>query len=195
MHVAPVASSSRPVAQTAAPAPLAGMARLSEIARHWKVSPATAKAILRAAGIKRLPRGRGFYAWASIWRLEGAGQVEPADFEAYREALLDKKALAGRYGISERTARRWLAENQVPAIRLSPRILRARRIDLDRDDDAPPRRRGADRSGGALICPDRIDGDDQCCSVAMALGEDFGPHLQLSSPKGKNMFKNTYRIF
>jgi len=105
MHVAPVASIRR-VAQTTAAAPLAGMALLSEIATHWKVSPATAKAILGAAGLKPLPRGRGFYAWASIWRLEGAGQVEPADFEAYREALLNKKALAERPAARSAAGRR-----------------------------------------------------------------------------------------
>ena len=136
MHVVPLARQTRGLAKVTAPTPLAGMATLSAIARHWKVSPATAKTILAAAAIAPLRRGRGYYSWSSIWRLEGSAKVEPADFEAHREPLLDKQALAERYGISERTARRWLAEDQVRAIRLSARVLRARRVDLDRADDA-----------------------------------------------------------
>jgi transcriptional regulator with XRE-family HTH domain len=114
----------------------AGFTPLVSVAAHWRVDTATARTILDAAGVRPLLRKRRrLYAWTDIWRLEGAGDVAPDDVDAFQAPLLTKRDIAERYGLSERTARRWLTEETVPAIRLSERVLRARAITLDRDDD------------------------------------------------------------
>ena len=114
----------------------AGFAPLVAVAAHWRVDTATARTILDAAGVRPLLRKRRrLYAWTDVWRLEGAGDVAPDDFAAFQAPLLTKYDSAERYGLIKRTARRWLAKKTVPAIRLSERVLRARAVTLDRDDD------------------------------------------------------------
>jgi hypothetical protein len=112
------------------------MATAAAIARHWAVSSATAAAILERHGARPLRRGRGYYHWRDVWRVEGhTAPVPPEQHDAMTAPLLDKAGIMARYGVKERTARRWLADGTLPAIRLGERILRARASDLDRDDD------------------------------------------------------------
>lgn len=115
------------------PRSLAGYARLNQVAKHWDVRVSTAKALLDARGVRGIRRrGRLYYLWYQIWRLEGAQAVPPEDYERFREPLLDKHYLVNEFGLSERTARRWLAEGELPAIRLADRIVRLREVDLER---------------------------------------------------------------
>jgi len=41
------------------------------------------------------------------------------------------REVAARLRVNERTVRRWIAENKLPAVRLAGRLLRVRRADVD----------------------------------------------------------------
>lgn len=114
-----------------------GYAALSVVATHWRVSPETARKLIRAVGIRTIRRrGRRYVAWRDVWALEGANEVPEHLWSAYQAPLFDRTDLAAHYGLSERTARRWLEHGTVPAIRLSDRIVRVRPIDVDGDEFA-----------------------------------------------------------
>lgn len=116
---------------------LAGFAPLPTIARHWRVTPETARLILPLFSVRVMRRGgRAHVSWLDIWRIEGLLDPDPALFEELRLPLLTRDDVADRYGVSKRTARRWMSSGEVPTIRLSPRILRVREGDLDRSDAA-----------------------------------------------------------
>jgi predicted DNA-binding transcriptional regulator AlpA len=115
---------------------LAGYAPLATICRHWKVTSGTARSLLAPSGVRIIRRsGRGFVSWLDIWRLEGLSAPLSEDFDSLRKPLLRRDDVAARYGISQRTALRWMSKGELPTIRLSPRILRLRESDLDRLDD------------------------------------------------------------
>jgi len=114
-----------------------GYATVGEVAAHWRVTRETANRILherRASTIRR--RGRRYVAWRDVWLVEGAARVTEDVFSDYREPLFTTSDVAERYGVSERTARRWMEDGDVPAIRLGERILRVRPRDLDAQDEA-----------------------------------------------------------
>ncbi len=109
------------------------LAPVPAIAAHWRVRTETARRVLAAHGVPTIVReGRRYAAWADVLTIEGV----PGDTSdiPVREPLLTRDDVAERYGVSPRTARRWLSLGHLPAIRLGPRILRARRADLDADD-------------------------------------------------------------
>jgi len=109
------------------------VAPLSAVAAHWRVRTETARRILAAHGVPTIVRGgRRYAAWTDVLTIEGVSG--DAREMAVREPLLTRDDVAERYGVSPRTARRWLGLGHLPAIRLGPRILRARRADLDADD-------------------------------------------------------------
>jgi hypothetical protein len=66
--------------------------------------------------------------------MEGASDVPEDLWPAYKAAMLTRTDLEEHYGLSARTARRWLEYGEVPAIRLSGRVLRVRPIDVDGDE-------------------------------------------------------------
>jgi hypothetical protein len=66
--------------------------------------------------------------------MEGSGNVPEDLWPAYKAAMLTRTDLEEHYGLSPRTARRWLEHGEMPAIRLSDRILRVRPIDVDGDE-------------------------------------------------------------
>ena len=115
---------------------LAGFAPLTTLGEHWQVTSQTAAALLAERSVRTIRRsGRIYVSWLDIWRLEGISAPRPDDYDRLREPLLRRRDAAARYGISERTALRWMANGELPVIRLSPRILRLRESDLDRLDD------------------------------------------------------------
>lgn len=117
--------------------PVSGAVRVADVAKHWRVSAPTARAILQARGATIIDMGHGYVAWTDVWRIEGVSvPLVPSEVPAYKAPLLGKYEVADRYGVEPRTARRWLSENKVPTIRLSSRLLRVRGCDLDRFDAA-----------------------------------------------------------
>jgi len=130
------AMSSRPHAASAgAPKPAAAPSRgpglqLAAVARRWRVKPATAAQTLREAGVARLRRGRATYAWADVARLERARATRPAATSEPPTALLTTEDVAARCGVSARTVRRWIDRGELPAVRLSERLVRVEPADV-----------------------------------------------------------------
>ena len=124
-----------------------GTISLVGLARHWRVSPAGAKAICLAHGVRDTElRPRPTYRWKDIWRAEGAVNVDPLLWDAYREPLLTPKDLAGLFWEqSARALRRDLEARRWPVIELGERTRRVRAVDVAdeltiRAGEAPVRR-------------------------------------------------------
>ena len=110
-----------------------GTARVSQIAAHWRVTPPTVRRVLRDAGLTPVGDGWERYRWVDLWRLEGASFVPPCDYADFRAPLLTPAELPARdaEGRAARTMRRYLKAGKLPAIRLSPSIVRIRPSDFD----------------------------------------------------------------
>lgn len=110
-----------------------GSAKVSEIAAHWAVSPATARAILRAAGLPDVGLGGwSRHRWRDIWALEGDPYVAPADWPDWRAQLLIPSHLHERDPrFSPRSWRRHVAAGRVRSITLSGGIIRVRPVAFD----------------------------------------------------------------
>jgi hypothetical protein len=113
-----------------------GYAPLSAIAAHWRVSADTARKLIGATDVQTIRRrGRCFVAWRDVWALEGARDVPEDLWSAYKASMLTRTDLQEHYGLSARTARRWLENGELPTIRLSDRIVRVRPVDVDGADE------------------------------------------------------------
>ena len=110
-----------------------GTARVSQIAAHWRVTPPTARRILRGAGLAAVGDGWERYRWVDLWRLEGAGYVPPCDYADFKAPLLTPAELPARdaEGRAARTMRRYLSTGRLPTIRLSASVVRIRACDFD----------------------------------------------------------------
>lgn len=104
--------------------------RLAAVARRWQVKPATAAQILLEAGVPRLARGRAIYAWTDIARVERARATRPTTASTPPTPLLTTEEVAARCGVSARTVRRWIDRGELPAIRLTERLLRVEADDV-----------------------------------------------------------------
>ena len=139
----------------------AGLVSLAGVARHWKVSPATAKAILAARGIRDTGlRPHPTYRWKDVWRVEGAPDVAPALRDAFREPLLTPEDLGALFPeLSSRTIRRDLASGRWPVIALAERTRRVRARDVAEELEIRagkrPVRRSAAPEPGAAANPTR----------------------------------------
>lgn len=109
-----------------------GIVTQADLARHWKVSSTTAKKICLARGVQDTQlRPRPTYRWQDIWRIEGAPNVAPALWEAYRKPLLTPKDLGETFPeVASRTLRRDLAESRWPVIQLAAHVRRVRPADV-----------------------------------------------------------------
>lgn len=115
---------------------LAGFATLAALGEHWQLRSQTIRPLLAERSPRVIRRsGRIYVSWLEIWRLEGVPAPRPDDYDRLREPLLRRRDVATRYGVSQRTALRWMSSGELPTIRLAPRILRLRESDLDRLDD------------------------------------------------------------
>jgi predicted DNA-binding transcriptional regulator AlpA len=115
---------------------LAGYAHLAALGEHWQVRSQTAGSLLAERSVRVIRRsGRIYASWLDIWQLEGVSMPYPDDYDCLRKPLLRREKVAARYGISQRSACRWMSNGELPTVRLSPRILRVRERDLDRLDD------------------------------------------------------------
>ena len=115
---------------------LAGYAHLAALSEHWQVRSQAAGSLLAERSVRVIRRsGRIYVSWLDIWQLEGISLPHPDDYNHLRKPLLRREEVAARYGISQRTARRWMSNGELPTIHLSPRILRVRESELDRLDD------------------------------------------------------------
>lgn len=92
-------------------------ASVSEIATHWQMTPDTVRKILKAAGIRPVSSGPDCYRWTTIWSLEGADWVAPADKAAFK-APLKKAAELGEFfpGEPVRTLTDKARKKKIPAI-------------------------------------------------------------------------------
>ena len=126
----------------------AGIVSLAAVARHWQVSPATAKEILRARGVQDTGlRKRPTYRRKDIWRIEGSPEVPEALWDEYWEPLLTPADLAERMpDKSARTIRRDLEAGRWPAIELGERIRRVRACDLSQEIEVRAGKRAARQS-------------------------------------------------
>ena len=134
----------------------AGLVSLADVARHWRVSPGTAKAVCVARGIRDTGlRLRPTFRWKDIWRVEGAPEVAPALWDAFREPLLTPDDLGVLFPeLSRRTIRRDLASGRWPVIVLAERTRRVRARDVAKELEIragkrPVRRFAASEPGAA----------------------------------------------
>lgn len=104
--------------------------QLAAVACRWRVKAATAAQILREAGVSRLARGRATYAWTDIARLERACATRPTTASTPTTTLLTTEEVAERCGVSARTVRRWIDRGELPAVRLSARLVRVEPDDV-----------------------------------------------------------------
>ena len=139
----------------------AGLVSLTGVARHWRVAPATAKAILAARGIRDTGlRLNPTYRWKDVWRMEGTPDVAPALRDAFREPLLTPEDLGALFPeLSDRTIRRDLASGRWPVIALAERTRRVRARDISEELEIRagkrPVRRSAAPNPGAAANPTR----------------------------------------
>jgi hypothetical protein len=136
----------------------AGLVSLTGVARHWRVAPATAKAILAARGIRDTGlRPNPTYRWKDVWRMEGTPDVAPALRDAFREPLLIPEDLGALFPeLSDRTIRRDLASGRWPVIALAERTRRVRARDIAeeleiRAGKRPVRRSAASEAEAAAV--------------------------------------------
>lgn len=127
----------------------AGIASLAEVARHWQVSPATAKEILHARGVQDTSlRKRPTYRRKDIWRIEGALDVPEALWEEYWDPLLTPAGLVERMpDKNPRTILRDLEAQRWPVIVLGERVRRVRARDVAREIEIRAGNRAARRTG------------------------------------------------
>lgn len=125
-----------------------GIVTQAGLARHWKTSSKTVKAICLARGVKDTGlRPRPTYRWVDVWRIEGAVNVAPVLWDAYREPLLTAKDLAAMFPeVSSRTIRRDLATGRWPVIELSDGVRRVRLSDVAEELEIRAGRRPVRRS-------------------------------------------------
>ncbi len=113
-----------------------GTATISDLARHWAVTPPTARKIVREAGLQDVGEVRARYRWIDIWKLEGEIYVPRADYAEMREPLLRIAQLAAldprNKPASDRTMRRYASTGVLPVITLSPGLRRIRRAVFER---------------------------------------------------------------
>jgi hypothetical protein len=122
----------------------AGMATITEVARHWDVDRATAERILDAHDVPiGEDHGPRSVAWTDVWSIEGCGYVSAANFEAFKAPLLRVERLGvppetcsrpGAYmrhsELKPSALRSRIARLHKPVIRLGPRTQRVRKSDL-----------------------------------------------------------------
>lgn len=104
--------------------------QLGAVARRWRVKPATAARILREAGVARSRRGRATYAWADVARFEHGRATRSTATRMPPTTLLTTDEVAERCGVSARTVRRWIDRGELPAIRLTERLVRVEPSDV-----------------------------------------------------------------
>lgn len=96
-----------------------GTATVTQIARHWGLTPSTVRKLLKRAGIVPVSTGPERYRWRDIWALEGAGYVPPADEAEFRRPLLTPAEVGPLFPhLKPRTIRNRASKGTLPAIRL-----------------------------------------------------------------------------
>lgn len=127
----------------------AGIVSLAATARHWKVSPTTAKEILLSRGVQDTGlRKRASYRRQDIWRIEGSPDVPEPRWDEYWEPLLTPADLAERMPDKDpRTIRRDLEAQRWPVIVLGERIRRVRACDFSQEIEIRAGKRAARREG------------------------------------------------
>jgi len=106
-----------------------GTATTSQLAVHWDVCPATARAIIERANLPDVSSsGRRRYRWEDVWRFEGAGVVPRCDWAEFKAPLLVASQLATHdpEGRAARTWRRHVKAGRMPSVRLADGVRKVR---------------------------------------------------------------------
>ena len=105
-----------------------GYARISDLARRWKVSRDRIPTIARSLQLhESIHSVRPRYSWRSIWAVEGAGQPGHKRWDiAKRKVFLTPREVADALRLKDRTIRERMETGGLPFLKLGPRI---RRID------------------------------------------------------------------
>lgn len=72
-------------------------AKISEIARHFRLGTDATRDLLKNSGITPASTGPQKYRWRDIWAFEGAGYVPPHAEEDFRKPLLNIAEVQRRF--------------------------------------------------------------------------------------------------
>lgn len=87
------------------------MLSVEDIARHWSLTPATVRAMIRLGAIDAVRiGGRHRATWDAVLAAEGGRRPRAIDAPRYRAPLLRKADVAARLRVSVRTVERWIAD-------------------------------------------------------------------------------------
>ena len=99
---------------------------VAEVAIHYALTPRTVRARLKDRSLSGVRINREWHcSWQDVWGAERGPVPRGKRSEAYKAALLTKKALAANWNISERTVERWIAaglptRNVFGSVRIAP---------------------------------------------------------------------------
>lgn len=87
------------------------MLTVEEVAKHFRLKPATVRRKIRAGAIEAICIGRVYrLEWPSVWACEDAPMPHGLHTTRYQNDLLCKKTIAAALRVSVRTVDRWVDE-------------------------------------------------------------------------------------
>lgn len=98
----------------------------ADVAKHYALTPRTVRARLKGADLAGVRVNRDWRcSWQDVWAAEKGPTPKGERADAYRAPLLTKKALAAKWGVSERTVERWIVDglptrNVFGSVRIAP---------------------------------------------------------------------------
>lgn len=94
--------------------------KVSDVARHWGLSVATTRGLLKQEVSAPAMRNPDRYSWKQIWSVEQAGYVRPAYHERFRAPLLKPSEVQRRYfpDLTLRAIRDRAAKRTLPGVKL-----------------------------------------------------------------------------
>ena len=99
---------------------------LADVADHYALSVRTLREHLKAGALHGVRiKGAWRLSWSDVFDAEKGPKPQGERAELYKSRLLTKRDLAGRWGVTERTVERWIAEglptrNVFGSVRIAP---------------------------------------------------------------------------
>ncbi|MDO5632530.1 MAG: helix-turn-helix domain-containing protein [Paracoccus sp. (in: a-proteobacteria)] len=99
---------------------------VADVAAHYNLSPRTVRQHLKDGALSGVRiKGEWRCSWRAVWRAEMGPMPRGERADLYRRHLMSKKTLAAKWGISERTVERWIADglptrNVFGSVRIAP---------------------------------------------------------------------------
>ncbi len=99
---------------------------VSEVAKHYDLSARTVRNALKQGHLSGVRINGGWRCrWADVWAAEKGPAPRGTRAETYKAPLMRKKTLAAKWGVSERTVERWIADglptrNVFGSVRIAP---------------------------------------------------------------------------